>query len=260
MKTHSIAIDRDLQVSGGPTRRMKFSRAWSNTRNAKGSQEASMSALSREHRARLSSSKLDAIHSRLNGIVQRIRLADRTTATIETFIDRMKARLKTILKQYPPFPPGSEERVRLLRSFNAFRKQIDQLTIPPREDFVKMVERNTKAFADSGGYGVSELVHTEEVHRSTKRFNIPEIREDASDHEVLVVLENLDAFSEIVRQRQAELKEDTATIIGELLEGGQVEDRTETNFEQRSLKLRDAIKAEANASLTKAQPQLTELL
>ena len=43
----------------------------------------------------------------------------------------MKARLLRIVKNFPPFPPGSEERVKILRSFNLFRKQIDQLTIPP---------------------------------------------------------------------------------------------------------------------------------
>ena len=39
-----------------------------------------------------------------------------------------------LLEDFPPFPPGSEGRIQLLRNFAAFRKLIDQLTIPPGEE------------------------------------------------------------------------------------------------------------------------------
>lgn len=56
-------------------------------------------------------------------------------------IDQADARARAIeqeiaamVKNYPPFPPGSEERLRYLRSISALRQQLDALTIPPRPD------------------------------------------------------------------------------------------------------------------------------
>jgi hypothetical protein len=240
---------------------MKFSRPWSNTRNAKRSEELNIPVLAQINRGRLSSHRLDAIHSRLNDIAQRIRLADKTTATIETFIDKMKARLKTILKQYPPFPAGSEERVRLLRSFNAFRKQIDQLTIPPREDFAKMVTANLAVVHEGGDVeamlgddGLSENAQRQKFHPGLQGFELPKLSEDATDDKVFAFLENLDAFTEKLRQRRAAMVEQAVSI------GGRFGDISETDIQLKSLELRDTIKTDSIASLTKAQPQLMELL
>lgn len=65
----------------------------------------------------------------LNDTAKNIRQADQAMQMInEVYIEQMKASLNAIRKQYPPFPPGSEERISYLRSFNAFRKMIDQLS------------------------------------------------------------------------------------------------------------------------------------
>jgi hypothetical protein len=39
-----------------------------------------------------------------------------------------------IIKNYPPFLEGSKERVQMLKSFAALRREIDDLTIPPDDD------------------------------------------------------------------------------------------------------------------------------
>lgn len=53
---------------------------------------------------------------------------------VDSYLEQMKEQLERILKQFPPFPPGSEDRVKALRAFTFFRKMIDQLTLPPREE------------------------------------------------------------------------------------------------------------------------------
>jgi hypothetical protein len=53
---------------------------------------------------------------------------------MEDYIDRLKAQLERIIKNFPPFPPGSEDRIQLLRNYASFRRLIDQLTIPPSEE------------------------------------------------------------------------------------------------------------------------------
>jgi hypothetical protein len=262
MKTLNIGNIRDLQVSAEPTKRTGSSEPRSITHK---SHEAGLSDVVPAHGGRLASDRLDAIHSRLNNIAQSIRFVDRTAERIETFIDEMKARLKTIRKQYPPFPPGSEERERLLRSFNAFRKQIDQLTIPPREEFMKMVMADPGVVPESRDWGVvkdngqSGTIHGQQVHTGSRGLNIPEIPEGATDDEVVAFLKDLDVFSEIVRQRRSDLAED-AMSIGKLLGDGRVRDTRETDIELKSLELRDTMRTESIASLTNAQVRLMELL
>jgi hypothetical protein len=44
---------------------------------------------------------------------------------------RTKGQPEEIIKNYPPFLDGSKERVQMLKSFAALRREIDHLTIPP---------------------------------------------------------------------------------------------------------------------------------
>jgi hypothetical protein len=53
---------------------------------------------------------------------------------VDGYLEEMKEQLERVIKQFPPFPPGSEDRVQALRAFSFFRKMMDQLTLPPREE------------------------------------------------------------------------------------------------------------------------------
>ncbi len=79
-------------------------------------------------------SELQKINDSLNEVAQKKRTDDKILNRVEDYIDRMKAELERILKNFPPFPPGSEDRISLLRGYVGFRKLIDQLTIPPPEE------------------------------------------------------------------------------------------------------------------------------
>jgi hypothetical protein len=46
-------------------------------------------------------------------------------------VGSMKSQLAAIIKNYPPFPPGSDERVQLLQSYASIRKEIEEITFPP---------------------------------------------------------------------------------------------------------------------------------
>ena len=78
--------------------------------------------------------RLTALHDRSNAVAATIRTMDQAMEAAGTTIDAMKKELEVITKNYPPFPPGSEERVRRLRSYAALRAMIDKLTIPPEEE------------------------------------------------------------------------------------------------------------------------------
>lgn len=70
-------------------------------------------------------------NERQNGAAAAIRETDRAVQELGQKIDSMKAPLQAIVKNFPPFSPEDKERMELLRSYTALRKEIDQLTIPP---------------------------------------------------------------------------------------------------------------------------------
>jgi hypothetical protein len=91
---------------------------------------------SQEYIVKLSDEAVDVANlqeakSSLADRARNIRIADQSMQQINDYIDQMKANLDAIVKQYPPYPPGSEERVSFLRSFNAFRRLIDRLSFQP---------------------------------------------------------------------------------------------------------------------------------
>ena len=95
-------------------------------------------------------SELQKINDSLNEVAQKKRTDDKILKGVENYVDRMKAELERILKNFPPFPPGSEDRIKLLRGYVGFRKLIDELTIPPPKESAVVVETSkVLASADS---------------------------------------------------------------------------------------------------------------
>ncbi|WP_328755691.1 hypothetical protein [Geomonas propionica] len=70
-------------------------------------------------------------NERQNSTAAAIRETDQAAKELGQNIDRLKRPLETIVKNFPPFAPQDKERVKLLRSYTALRKEIDQLTLPP---------------------------------------------------------------------------------------------------------------------------------
>lgn len=81
----------------------------------------------------------DALHERAG----HIRSLDAGLQTVMGHIRKMTGDIQAFKKNFPPFPTGSEERVRLLNSFSAIRKQIARLTIPPEAAEKAASERTT---------------------------------------------------------------------------------------------------------------------
>ncbi len=216
--------------------------------------------------------KLETIHSRFNSVARTIRIADENMGKIENFIDRMKTELQRIIKNYPPFPPGSEERVQRLKSVNAFRRLIDQLTIPPPKE-----ELAAKTMPDH------DVVHKtndsqkmpdeNKLHQTGPQgLGIPQLPESADDKEVHAFIEKLDAAREMLGQMRSELAADAAKIAesyegetevagtypsyGEEVKSADMEAKAEL----RSSDLSFALAIEPGMTLTEAQSQLLSLL
>ena len=216
--------------------------------------------------------KLETIHSRFSSMARTIRVADENMGKIENYIDRMKAQLQRIVKNYPPFPPGSEERVKRLKNINAFRRLIDQLTIPPPNeeftaktvpdhDVVSKINYLQKVLSESN---LHQTMHDE--------LDIPQLPEGADDEALHAFIEKLGAAREMLRQMRRELAANAAKIAesyegetevagiypsyGEEIKSAD----TEAEAEIRSSDLSYALTIEPGMTLTEAQSQLLSLL
>ncbi|WP_224983692.1 hypothetical protein [Geomonas agri] len=76
-------------------------------------------------------------NERQNTTAAAIRETDKVAQELGQKIDKLKQPLETIVKNFPPFAPQDKERVKLLRSYNALRKEIDELTLPPPPSVVE---------------------------------------------------------------------------------------------------------------------------
>ena len=57
---------------------------------------------------------MQQFNAEFNAVVKSIRIADQAMAEISANIEQMESAVQMFVKHYPPFPPGSEERVQLL--------------------------------------------------------------------------------------------------------------------------------------------------
>lgn len=77
--------------------------------------------------------------STITPLARSISVADRAIEDLDKHIERMKSKLESIVKNYPPFPADSSERAQYLKSFIGLRMEIEQLTIPPDKDAERIV-------------------------------------------------------------------------------------------------------------------------
>lgn len=183
--------------------------------------------------------RLTALHDRSNAVAATIRTMDQAMEAAGTTIDAMKRELEVVAKNYPPFPVGSEERVRRLRAYAALRTMIDKLTIPPEEEARMPSDREegaTAATADEwtfaiGANGITRTVRTEDVHTGPLGLRLPELSppETVSDPEIHQALQNLDDSAAALHDRRIRLREQTYEIPGSGYDGGMTEAAAEEN-------------------------------
>lgn len=122
------------------------------------------------------------------------RAMHRALRAAQTTLGSMRQAADAVLKQYPPFPPGSEQRLSYLRSIAALRHQLDAMTVPPRDDQVGPV-----FFPRSG--------------------DLPELDPSrATDEDVAAFSRALDAVLQGVAAGQAMLRERVAALPDRLHE------------------------------------------
>jgi hypothetical protein len=87
--------------------------------------------------------ELQQRNARSNSAAGAIRHADRSLETLGQKIDALKEPLGAIVKNFPPFSPQDQARVKLLKNYASLRKEIDQLTLPAPPEVVKARKAQT---------------------------------------------------------------------------------------------------------------------
>ena len=67
-------------------------------------------------------------------LAQSIRHSDQVLSTLDKHLEKMESLVETLVKQYPPFPPDSRQKINLIKQFNALWHLIKKLEMPPETD------------------------------------------------------------------------------------------------------------------------------
>jgi len=191
--------------------------------------------------------RLAANHERARVLASTIRTMDRAMEAAMTTIDEMKKTLTSIVKDFPPYPVGSEERVHRLRDFAALRAMIERLTIPPeketewlaaaRHDGEPQVQSDQWVLVIEPG-GSTRTARKEDIHIGPSGLNIPELAppESVDNRSIEQALQQLDRAGNTIQERREHLRERTLgatgslndqVITGEAAEAGSIEVQTE---------------------------------
>ncbi len=161
---------------------------------------------------------LQQFNAEFNAVVKSIRIADKAMGEIETNIEQMESEVEMFLKQYPPYPPGSEDRINYLNHFAMLRKQIDQLTFPPDEGAQAIIGPAPNGQSgdweiEIGGNKTGKSIRHQPVHAGRDGLNLPEISLQATDDQIVGLKKALGSAREQIKQRRTELSEDAIQVI-----------------------------------------------
>jgi hypothetical protein len=161
---------------------------------------------------------MQQFNAEFNTVAKSIRIADKAMGEIETNIEQMESEVEMFLKQYPPYPPGSEERINYLNRFAMLRKQIDQLTMPPDAGAEAIIGRasngqKTNWDIEIGGRAIGKSIRRQPMHTGKEGLNLPEITPQATDEHVFELKNALGSARQQVKRGRSEFAEDAIQVI-----------------------------------------------
>lgn len=235
---------------------------------------------SKAQKDRASVSGIQSINEDLVRVATSVRVADNVMDTIGRLMAQMKASLERIIKNYPPYPLGSPERVEYLRAFNGLRRQIDDLTIPPQDEGARKIMADPAVVPGAGDWevivgenGSRTVIRSEEVHTGPTGLDIPALADTATDGEIEAAIDNLDAAQGTLDARRAGLGGDAAGITlseawnGRLInvqtataEKLVVADMNQAAAEEKSVEVQHALALESVRGLTDMRSRFLALL
>jgi hypothetical protein len=137
-----------------------------------------------------------AVSEEINAYAKIVRHTDAILEKASNQVDLMKRPLEAIIKNFPPFPPGSEQRADLLKSYISLRKEIDKLTVPAPVDVSTpaLKQMFTDLFDKNGKFTGGEALGLPET-----------ITRDTTDRQIIAVIDKLDTAKMQIDRGRVEL-------------------------------------------------------
>lgn len=210
--------------------------------------------LARSDTARLSDinagwGRSEQLKSSANTAARQIRTMDTQILNMTQHLQRMTTDIRTFRKNFPPFPRGSEERERLLNSFQGIRKQIERLTLPPKKEAALSLQGEDVSQSGSS----SMLIERFEKLLQTIGERLPDIPADTSDVAFQTFEKHLETLLEFISQERAERVEP-----GKYYESGSDSDFA-VQMVSFSLTLGQTFSDQSDGQITVSQTQLKAL-
>lgn len=173
-------------------------------------------------------------------LAQNIGVADQVMGEIDDQLQKARQDLSEIVKMFPPYPHGSEERAEFLNSYRSLRLQIDDLVIPPEYDLSAQILGGELPSAslpaelnglqvDSGSSGLGLMV--------------PEVPvEDLADEDLAPVIADLERASGVLKERRLGLQAAAVALFDKA--GGD-----EALYADLSLEAKGGLAAAADATI-----------
>ena len=157
-----------------------------------------------------------------------IGVADQVMGEIYESLQEAKRDLSEIIKIFPPYPHGSEERAELLNSYRSLRLQIDKMVFPPENDMAAQILGGDKDGSlplefqgfrvDSGSAGLDLVV--------------PQVSVDGpEDKEIPALIDDLERASGVLKERRMNLRITAAATFNQ--ESGEEAFYVNLSFETR---------------------------
>jgi len=165
-----------------------------------------------------SSHPMQQFNAEFNAVVKSIRIADKAMGEIDANVEQMESEVEMFLKQYPPYPPGSEDRVNYLSRFALLRKQIDQLTVPPDAGARYIVGSAPSSppnewEVEISGQKIGAVIRHQPVHAGAEGLDLPEISVESTDEQIKDLHQALGNARSLIKERRSRLSQDTAQVI-----------------------------------------------
>jgi len=158
-------------------------------------------------------------NAEFNAVVRSIRIADQAMGEIEDRMGQMVEDVATYVKQYPPYPPGSEERAELLNRFAGLRQMVDRLTVPP-DPYARQILGGAESSGEGddwrvriGGRDLGAVIRRQPIHSGAAGLSLPALPENAGDKEIEALGGVLAKARQTLKARRAALAEDAIQAI-----------------------------------------------
>ncbi len=167
--------------------------------------------------------KLETNNIQSQDVAKQIREVHETMKEIDGHLQQMQSHLYGIVKMYPPYPPGSSERIEALRQFSALRNMIDRLAAPAGPDSLSNIIGDPSRTPQSGEWHMSVkdqslqlTIPHQPIHSGEGGLDLPAPGDVGSDAQLTKLIDRTISARQTLQKRHHAFVADANRIIAQI--------------------------------------------